>query len=139
MSDDLNVEMTEAFERHAAEDGDADAVDAPLDASTETPVDASDGADGAVSGRVGDVWGRLMSTEPNPSLDSLTVWNPERGGARRIARGAVKLSGIAPDSALADLLVGTAEALASRTGGGGDTDDRAADAAGGPPVAGADR
>lgn len=89
----------------------AEGMDAP-EPDGETPAPATDG-----ESPLGELVDRAMNTEPNVSLDDPSLdgglWDPERGGSRRITRGLMKFGDFSGLPAIADILIGAVEMYVS--------------------------
>lgn len=87
------------------DDGEADGPPDPQDA------DGGDTGEGPFRG----LRDRLLSTEPNPPLESdeLSTWDAEMGGSRRIKRGLYKMLGVDGATAVEDVLLGLVEEMSA--------------------------
>jgi len=128
LGDSPNVDDGDAPTADGGETADAPSGDGPSE-----PLDADRG--GTDGGPLGTLRRRLLSTEPNPPLESeeLSTWDVEAGGRRRIKRGIYKITGADGATALEDLLLGTLEefsdgaAPTSTTSSDGDDDEDGGD------------
>lgn len=123
MSTDLSPEEAAAI---AQGDDAAQAATEAAETATDTAEKAAEGAADAtaetttempVSGPLSALKEAALHTEPDTPLEQIeSLWDPDKGGERRIQRGIRKMTGYDGVPAVVDVVIGAAEMAFSERG-----------------------